>query len=141
MNIKKNYILELEELGEPGSRTKLDTSVHPPLVLRLHIIFNYWSGDEIVSCYPALLVTEKLGASLTSSGVTGFELGEVKIGISPDFEVLSPKLKLPPFKWLKILGDAKSDMCMTSDFDLAVSQKAFDVIMATKPTILEYKEV
>jgi len=115
--------------------------VWPPLVLKFDFEFDTWEGDEIVEGFPVYLVTEKLGKALMSAGVTGFELQRGRIGTSLNWKALYSHVKLPPFKWLKIVGDAKSDMYMTSDYLLAVSQKAFDIIMATKPTILEYQEI
>jgi hypothetical protein len=32
--------------------------VHPPIVSRLHLVFDTWEGDDLVERFPTFLVTE-----------------------------------------------------------------------------------
>lgn len=124
-----NYILVPEATGELGRRTKMDSSVHPPIVKKLHFIFKGWMGDDIVKCFPIFLVTERLAEQLSKSALTGFELRECVIESSEELEFLQPEIKLPKFLWLNVLSkNANTDFHITEIFKLSVSENAFELL-------------
>lgn len=53
----KFYILDPEVAGGLGTQTEIDSSVHPPLVKRLHYELDAWMGDDLVQTFPCYLVT------------------------------------------------------------------------------------
>jgi len=134
------YVLQLEVPGGLGPRAQLDTSIHPPRVDVLHVIFDGWLGDQLVKSFPCHLVTANLAQSLVSAGVTGFELSEAEIEMSDQFREFYPTRTLPEFKWLKITGTVgENDFFITAANRLGVTRKALDVILATAPTELRFQ--
>lgn len=135
------YILEPEVPGGLGPRTQMDQSCHPPRITRLHFIFDGWLGDQIVESFPCYLATESLAEILGNESISGFELDDVEIETSEQFKERYPSRKLPPFKWLKVMGKPdESDIFMTPDHRLGVTRKALDCILATHPRNLDYCE-
>ena len=39
------HVVEPEVAGALGDRTEMDSSIHPPIVKRLHYEFQGWLGD------------------------------------------------------------------------------------------------
>jgi hypothetical protein len=134
------YVIEPEVPGGLGERTILDRSVHPPLISRLHYQFDGWLGDQIVTSFPAFMVTGDLATKIQRAGLTGVELADVEISVSPEFEDLHPGATLPPFRWLKPIGVAgRDDFGLGRDHRLVVSKKTLDLIAATKPRALDVR--
>lgn len=139
--MSKTYILEPEVPGRLGPRTQIDRTVHPPKVQALHFVFDGWLGDQLVESFPCYLVTSNLANSLIAAGVTGFELADAEVEASDQFKEIYPKRSLPPFKWLRVVGEASdSDIYITAENRLASSQKVIDVILATCPLAFDYHE-
>ena len=133
------YVLRPEVPGELGKKTVMDSSVHPPIIKKLHFIFKGWLEGDIVKCFPVFLVTEKLAIQLSESDLTGFELRECIIQSSEQLEVLQPETKLPKFLWLNILSkNASTDFYINEKFKLTVSENAFELL---KKFNLKYCEV
>jgi hypothetical protein len=127
--IVMHYMLRPEVPGELGEKTIMDSSVHPPIIKELHIIFKGWLEDDIVKCFPVFLVTERLAMRLSESGFTGFELRECIIQSSEELEVLQPETQLPKFLWLNILSkNANTDFYINEKFKLTVSENAFELL-------------
>lgn len=101
----------------------MDTAVHPPRVTRLHLRFEGWLGDDIVECFPCFIVTERLAKLLETSGLTGFQLGDVETSRSPEFKEMYPDRQLPGFRWLKVTAalPKEADFRLTHDHQLQVS--------------------
>ena len=105
----------------------MDSSTHPPVVFRLHYLFDGWRGDELLESFPCFIVTKALGDALLVNGLTGFEFGEVEIEINPDVRDELPG-ELPEFYWLKITGEIpKNDFGRAPDLRLALSQRALGI--------------
>lgn len=133
------FIVEPEVPGGLGPRTQLDRSVHPPLVHLLHFVFDGWLGDHLVTSFPCYLVTSRLARLLTDAGVNGFELADVEVETSEQFNDSDNTRELPEFKWLRIVGKPNTnDMFISPDYRLSVSQKALSVILSTNPSSLDY---
>ena len=122
-------ILEPEVAGGWGDETVADTSVHPPIVTRLHYEFEDWLGDELLESFPCFIVSERVASALEASGLTGFALDEVKISTSPEFEDLHPDASIPRFRWLKVSGQpGVDDFGLAADFRLVVSAKGLGLL-------------
>jgi len=120
------YILEPEVPGELGEKTILDTSVHPPIVSHLQLIFKGWMGDDLLENFPVFLVTKRLGNELEKSNLTGFELRECTVESSEEFEVFNPAIKLPELSWLHITGTKDtSDFHINHKNQLTASENAY----------------
>lgn len=76
------------------------------------------------------MVTEHLARSLEISCLTGFELDEVTISKSPEFEEMYPGRTLPGFRWLRVTAvqPADADFRLTSDLRLEVSDAALALL-------------
>ena len=123
------YVLDPEVPAELGEKTILDTSVHPPIVSRLHLIFKGWMGDDLLQNFPVFLVTKRLGNKLGKSNLTGFKLRECIIESSEEFEVFNPETKLPELSWLHISGTKDvSDFYVNDKNYLTVSENAFALL-------------
>lgn len=132
------YVIEPEVPGGLGEHTVIDTGVHPPLISRLHRRFDGWLGHQIVTSFPVFMVTGDLAGKIQIAGLTGAELADAEISVSPEFEDFHAGAPLPPFRWLKPIGVAgRDDFALGSDHRRVVSQRALDLITATKPRALD----
>jgi len=123
------FYVEPEVAGELGERTKMDCSVHPPIVKGLHYQFEGWLGDAILESFPAFIVTEEAKESLLAMGATGATFDDVDVTITDQFEELYPNRKLPPFTWLKPEGKAgQDDIGAAADGRIVVSQRVLEVL-------------
>ena len=125
----KYYSVEPEVAGGLGPSTILDRSTHPPKVEKLEYKFEGWLGDHIVESFPVFLVTETLLGKMQDAHLTGYLVEDVYVTLSDEFWPLDSTLKLPVFKWIKIVGEAKnSDLFLSSDYKLVISEKAKEII-------------
>lgn len=119
-----------------GDNSIIDVTVHPPVVTRLHYVFDGWSGDDLVESFPCFLVTKWLAKELENEGLSGFSLDDVEVSKSETFLELYPDVVLPKFFWLKISGAAGIDdfgfVSGTGKGCLVVSKKALDVLCRGK---------
>lgn len=132
------FVLEPEVAGGLGPNAILDTSVHPPVVSRLHYLFEGWLGDAIVESFPCFLVLESLAEQLTNAAVTGFEIADAEIETSEQFREHHPDVELPTFVWMKPVGVAGvDDVGLGPDHRVVVSEKVLRLIEATHPRQLD----
>lgn len=123
------YSLEPEVSGGLGERTIMDNSKHPPLVHRLHYQFEGWLGDDLLETFPCYLISDNLKEQLHKTKLSGYEISDVEISKSEEFEDFSPNTKLPGFFWLKVVGKVGvDDFSLSADMKLIVSETALDVI-------------
>ena len=73
------YVLEAEVCGSFGEDTIRDTSVFPPKITKLDIVFEGWLGDDLIETFPAYMVTERLKKTLGKSELTGFDFDIVSV--------------------------------------------------------------
>ena len=125
------FRVEPEVAGGMGPNTELDSSTHPPIVKKLHYVFEGWLGDELLETFPCFVVTADLGRRLEQAGLSGFELADVEIGQSPEFGEMYPGRVLPEFRWLRLRGLAhRDDFAADAGGRLVVSRRALDVLRA-----------
>jgi hypothetical protein len=123
------FYVEPEVAGGLGERTRMDRSVHPPIVNRLHYQLEGWSGDAILESFPSFVVTEDAKESLLGIGVTGATFDDVEVTVTDQFKELYLGRKLPLFAWLKPEGKAgRDDIGATADGRLVLSQRALDTL-------------
>lgn len=120
------FIVEPEVAGELGSDSVLDRSVHPPVVKALHYHFQGWLGDVLLETFPAFIIQDDIAENLIASGFTGFELKDLKVSYSADFQLSE---SMPSFSWLFIMGDNEIDDFYTfEDGRLIVSERALNFL-------------
>lgn len=125
----KYYTVEPEVAGGLGENTKMDRSIHPPIVHRLHYEFYGWLGDAIVASFPCFLAREEARSELECSGVTGLHFEEAEVTTSDEFNELFPDVRLPRFLWMRVLGRAREDdFGISPDGRLIVSERAVKVL-------------
>ncbi len=122
------YDLEPEVSGHLGKKTIMDTTKHPPVVSKLHFVIDGWMGDDIIECFPVFLITSKLYEELQKYEVTGYELKDVEIEKSDEFNTLFPNFVLPVFKWINISGKKGADFAINEKHKLRVSSKALKLL-------------
>lgn len=122
------YSLDPDVAGGLGPNTILDSSTHPPVVKRLHYVFEGWDRDVLVASFPVHLVTQPVCDALLAMRASGVEFAAAEVTTSEEFDQLYPKVKLPPFVWLKPIGTpGVDDIGYSSNFRLIVSQRVYDL--------------
>ena len=127
------YYIEPEVSGGLGNNTVADTSVHPPVVSKLHYQFDGWLGDDLLESFPCYIISEKLKTEIDSEKLSGYQVDQIEISKSDQFEELYPGIELPRFYWLKVTGKAgENDFGIAEDHRLVVSEKALTVLKKGK---------
>jgi hypothetical protein len=123
------YTLQPEVAGGLGNATVMDTTVHPPLLQRLHYEFEDWLGDDLVESFPCFLVSEPLAARLTAAGLGTFQLKDVEVTMTPEAKELLGDNAFPNFYWFDVAGTAgRDDVGITLTGLLVVSDQALAVL-------------
>lgn len=118
------YSVNPEAAADLGADTKMTMTGAPePEVVSLHCEFVCWLGSDIVRCFPEYVVSDKLAAALSSSGLSGFELEGAQVTKEKQYELIYPEKRLPGFKWLKVRGMAGVD-----DFGLQIGKSPWLVV-------------
>ncbi|HSN96975.1 MAG TPA: RHS repeat-associated core domain-containing protein, partial [Candidatus Nanopelagicales bacterium] len=130
LHMEQRWNVSPEVAGELGEGTDMDSNVHPPRLRKLHHRFEGWMGDDILECFPVFLVTQRLAHALIDAGLTGFNLREVEVSVSPEFEELHPDLVLPKFYWLAVDAGrhASTDFRIDEDLRLEVNDRALVIL-------------
>jgi hypothetical protein len=119
-----NYI-ELPIYGQLGSRTMLDTSVHPPTVLKLHIVLDAVPKSSIFGIFPAIIVSAGMAQKLVGAECTGIELKRAEFEFNEQSRASAKdKALLPSLRWCHVFGRPYSE-----DFGFAHGTK---LIISTK---------
>ncbi len=105
----KYFYIEPEVAGGLGENTVLDTSVHPPIVSRLHYELDGWLGDVLLESFPCFIITKDAKTKLQTIGAAGIRFDDVEITTSALFLGIYPNRKLPEFFWLQIEGKPGRD--------------------------------
>lgn len=124
----EHWYIEPEVAGQLGVETEMDTSVHPPIVRRLHYQFDGWLGNELLEAFPCFIVTETLAKALAESPLTGWNVDDVLVTTSEVFDELHPRMTLPAFRRLVVTGDVDADFSIAGDHRLRVSDRALRLL-------------
>ena len=115
--------------GGVGKGTVFDSSVHPPIVSKLHYVVEGWFGDVIVTTFPCFLVTEEAQHALQRMGFSGATFADAEVTTSEEFQEDQPGLELPHFVWLKVNGKAgQDDFGIAVPFHLIISERVLDLL-------------
>ena len=112
-----------------GEMTTYDKSTTPWEIKELHLEFEGWLGNDIVTSSPVFCISSNLKEGLESSsfsGVIGFDT--IKITKSENFLELYPNKKLPDFFLLRINGIYKKDDFSIHDGDLIISEEVLKLL-------------
>lgn len=119
-------VLEPEVAGELGQETTMDTSIHPPIVKKVHFEFSGWLGDDLLESFPCFIVTQRLKEEIEKCNLTGFVFEDIKVTTSYNFQQFYPLVELPKFYWANMAdNNAGNDFSLTADYKLVVSNAAF----------------
>lgn len=125
----KYYYLEPEVAGGLGEKTLIDSASHPPVVYKLHYVFDGWLGDDIVESFPCYVISDYIRGRLDLIDLSGYNIADMVVSTSEVFEELQPEVKLPKFWWLQVTGVAcEDDFGIAADHRLVVSGRALHVL-------------
>lgn len=99
------HALQSDVPDENGEHMQLDTSVHPPRIIHLHLALDNWDGDEIIESFPVYVVTDRLGKALSNAGLSSFTLRNAEIALAPEEQAVLDRhgiSELPNFQWLDV---------------------------------------
>lgn len=123
------FLLRPEVPGGWGTGIVANTGTHPPQVSRLHIQFDGWVADDLLTSFPCFFVTQPLAAGLSQSGLSGYDLAPMQVTHSQTYEQLHGDKPVPPCLWLKVTGTpGEQDFGLTVQGDLVVSRRALDLL-------------
>lgn len=123
------YLLQPEVAGGFGQGTRLDSTVHPPVVHRLNYQLEVWLGDELLETFPCYIVSERLADLIEQAGLSGALMADVDVTQSEEFQELYPQRVVPSFRWLQVTGrPGHDDFGLDALAHLIVSQRALAVL-------------
>jgi hypothetical protein len=121
------YIIDPEVPGNISSSDFIDKTARPPVIRKLKFEFDGWLGDDLLESICTYIISERLKNEII--GYSGFELEDVDISVSGQFEELYPQKELPTFYWLKVVGEAGTDdFGRTKGNRLVISERVYDVL-------------
>ena len=129
--MKKFFLVSPEVAGHLHENTILDPSTRPIIISQLHYVFDDWLGDDLLGSMSYFIVTENLAKAISVSSLSGVKVETCKVSLSEEFLEKYPAKKLPPFKWLKIVGKAEvDDFGLTDDNykDLVLSEFVLKIL-------------
>ena len=127
----KFFTLDPEVAGGMGKNTRLDATVHPPIVKHLHYELDAWLGDDLVQTFPCYLVTSALWEKLKPLRPTGVQPAAAEVTVTPEFHQLHPAKPIPALIWLHIQGvPGQDDFGLTQDARLVVSERVLSLAQA-----------
>jgi hypothetical protein len=122
------YLLIPAVYGTLGPRTLLDTSVHPPVVLKLDCLLDLVPADDLFATFPCFFATERLGNALIDSRMSGVKFGRVRARVSEAFQPKRSRVKTLAILRLHVSGRPREhDFGLESNKYLVVSQAALDI--------------
>jgi hypothetical protein len=138
----KYFRVDPEVPGELGENTVMDSSVHPPIVTRLHFVFTDWLGDCLIQSFPCFLITEDALQRLRALPLTGYSTDTAQLEEGDTFSELNPGASIPPFRWLKVSGrPGGDDFGLTERGELIISDRALGVLQDVGLTVGEVTPV
>jgi hypothetical protein len=122
------HVLYPEVAGGLGAETDLDTSVHPPIVHKLHYEVAGWLGDDLLESFPVFLASPRLITAISDAGLTGTTTRPALVTLLPGTEELIDPAVLD-FQWLYVTGEpGQDDLGLDETARLVVSDRALDVM-------------
>lgn len=113
-----------------GKDTEYDKTFTPWKVLKLHVIFDVWSADDLLRNSPCYFVTKRVYDAFSESKFTGIELGgKVKTDLSETFKNIYPNKTLPDYYLITVVGEPyKDDFGIDHPNKLIVSENVLSLL-------------
>lgn len=124
----KYYLVNPEVPCSWGKNIEVDRSVHPPLVKKLHIEFEGWLGDDLITTFPIYAVTDRLKKAIETANLTGIYFESIEMSVSETFIEIYENKILPLFFWAKINGGLGEDFYLQNGYNLIVSENALSIL-------------
>ncbi|GAB3566750.1 hypothetical protein GCM10027405_26270 [Arthrobacter alkaliphilus] len=128
----KYYRVEPAVDGSLGEMAEFVRGSENRMLVTFHMVLHDWLGDDLVTTTPGFAVTRALADRLQKSGLTGFDLKDMHLSISPQGTELMRfgDAEVPDLVWLDPVGRfGEGDFFMDRDVpDLIVSEKALRVL-------------
>jgi hypothetical protein len=103
------------------------------VIHKLHYQLDGWLGDDLLESDSCYVITDRLAKALQGRGLSGYDLKDVEVSVSDQFNDCYPGRELPGFVWLDITGAAGvSDFGVGSDGRLIVSESALEALKHTQ---------
>ena len=133
--------IEPEVASSMVGRTRLDTSVHPPIVHELEIELDYWPSGEVLEEFPCFFVVPRVRVAIEASKLTGVTFHEMTVSPSDNYRDLYPNQPLPELIWMKVHGIAgQDDFGIAKDLRLVVSRDAELVLRGFNLSFATFEE-
>jgi hypothetical protein len=124
-----DYLVEPEVAGELGPRTVMDTTVHPPLVSRLHYEIDVWLGSQLLESFPVWIASDRFLATVSDAGLTGYRTADAEVTLTEEGQERLGDRELPHFAWFQVTGTiGVDDFAVHAPGTLVVSERALGVI-------------
>jgi len=126
-----------------GTRTIFKETEPPFLtIISLHIDLEDWLGDDLMECFPVLLVSNELKIGLENSNFTGFQFHEMEVTKAQYFnDNYQLNKELPKFYWMKIIGEKGLDDMIRDNTTRELFVKNTLIEFLKKKFIVKYMEV
>ena len=144
------YLIRPAVYGEMGPRSIVDRSSHPPDVAKLHLVLDRPPTDDLHTCFPCHLASDRLVQAINDRKLSGTRIDSVEVTAAAHFP---ENQRLPLIFMLRIDGRPHiDDFGVDQDGHLVVSQNAMDVLKSlslnealvydahTKPTAAQMTE-
>ncbi|WP_427888861.1 hypothetical protein ACQHIV_36375 [Kribbella sp. GL6] len=95
----------------------------------LHLVFDGWMGDDLVTTVPFWFVTERLAAALRASGLTGYELEPASASQGEQYALASDREV--PRDWFRLVPagtPGQDDFAVDDGTELVVSDAALRLL-------------
>ena len=124
------YKLNPEVPGHFGDDAELERVNNTFEVKKMHLVFDGWQGDDLLTNHPVFMVTERLKDAISKFPLSGFSVTRIdNIETSEEYETFFGNKEIPPIFWLKVIGNPYiDDFGINEDNDLVVSQKTLDIM-------------
>jgi hypothetical protein len=104
------YFVQVPVFGQMGPKTEMDSTVHPPIVRKLHCLVDSIPKSELWRVFPCVIVGLALAENLRQSDCSGFKLQEALFEAGASFRHFHGKTtRLPELRWCLITGTAYTD--------------------------------
>lgn len=124
------YYVDAEVPGTLAPGSSFDPALRATDSGPLHLVFDGWMGDDLVTTSPFWFVTARLADALRDSDLSGFELDPATASQSDQYEATTDRALADT--WLRLVPtgsvDRGDDLALEGRADLLVSGAALEVL-------------
>jgi hypothetical protein len=135
------YVLEPLVAGQLGDGTELDSSTHPPDVLKLEYVLDAPAEEDLIESFPVFLVSEELAAALLAANLHGFRVDEAEVRKSDRYALRHGDLPHKRYRWLRPVPSGSADCWLDEHSRLCVSERMYAVISSHRIERCEVAEL